>query len=91
MSEQDDNQEDGFVEEKLIQVIENQIESENLLVVCVVFNKLILVGYECDEVLGMMVYVLVYEINVMFVVDCVFDSVGYEYVLCVLLMLLDDE
>lgn len=29
MSEQDDNQEDGFAEEKLIQAIENQIESEN--------------------------------------------------------------
>ncbi|MCL3029091.1 hypothetical protein L6P87_37210, partial [Klebsiella pneumoniae] len=26
MSEQDDNQEDGFAEEKLIQAIENQIE-----------------------------------------------------------------
>lgn len=46
MSEQDDNQEDGFAEEKLIQAIENQIESENPPAARAVFNKLTLVGYE---------------------------------------------
>lgn len=54
MSEQDDNQEDGFAEEKLIQAIENQIESENPPAARAVFNKLTLVGYERDEALGMM-------------------------------------
>lgn len=58
MSEQDDNQEDGFAEEKLIQAIENQIESENPPAARAVFNKLTLVGYERDEALGMMAYVL---------------------------------
>lgn len=49
MSEQDDNQEDGFAEEKLIQAIENQIESENPPAARAVFNKLTLVGYERDR------------------------------------------
>ena len=76
MSEQDDNQEDGFAEEKLIQAIENQIESENPPAARAVFNKLTLVGYERDEALGMMAYVLAHEINAMFAADRAFDSAG---------------
>lgn len=76
MSEQDDNQEDGFAEEKLIQAIENQIESENPPAARAVFNKLTLVGYERDEALGMMAYVLAHEINAMLAADRAFDSAG---------------
>ena len=81
MSEQDDNQEDGFAEEKLIQAIENQIESENPPAARAVFNKLTLVGYERDEALGMMAYVLAHEINAMLAADRAFDSAGYEHAL----------
>ncbi|HGX3313424.1 TPA: hypothetical protein ACNH8R_004488 [Pseudomonas aeruginosa] len=86
MSEQDDNQEDGFAEEKLIQAIENQIESENPPVARAVFNKLTL-----DEALGMMAYVLAHEINAMLAADRAFDSAGYEHALRALPTLPDDE
>ena len=90
MSEQDDNQEDGFAEEKLIQAIENQIESENPLAARAVFNKLTLVGYERDEALGMMAYVLAHEINAMLAADRA-DSAGYEHALRAPPTLPDDE
>ncbi|RKG14581.1 hypothetical protein CKA52_31875 [Pseudomonas aeruginosa] len=79
MSEQDDNQEDGFAEEKLIQAIENQIESENPPAARAVFNKLTLVGYERDEALAMLA------------ADRAFDSAGYEHALRALPTLPDDE
>ncbi|HCR1358283.1 TPA: hypothetical protein ONA31_005268 [Pseudomonas aeruginosa] len=91
MSEQDDNQEDGFAEEKLIQAIENQIESENPPAARAVFNKLTLVSYERDEALGMMAYVLAHEINAMLAADRAFDSAGYEHALRALPTLPDDE
>ena len=90
-SEQDDNQEDGFAEEKLIQAIENQIESENPPAARAVFNKLTLVGYERDEALSMMAYVLAHEINAMLAADRAFDSAGYEHALRALPTLPDDE
>ncbi|QEF87180.1 hypothetical protein [Pseudomonas aeruginosa] len=87
MSEQDDNQEDGFAEEKLIQAIENQIEARTRAP-C---SKLTLVGYERDEALGMMAYVLAHEINAMLAADRAFDSAGYEHALRALPTLPDDE
>ena len=86
MSEQDDNQEDGFAE--IRHLTGNGV---NPPAARALFNKLTLVGYERDEALGMMAYVLAHEINAMLAADRAFDSAGYEHALRALPTLPDDE
>ncbi|PVZ10420.1 MULTISPECIES: hypothetical protein [unclassified Pseudomonas] len=75
MSEQP---EDEFVENTLIQAIENQIETGEPAAAKAVYNKLTLVGYEPEEALDLMAQVLAMEIDDMLEADRPFDSQWYE-------------
>ncbi|MBO3276172.1 hypothetical protein [Pseudomonas schmalbachii] len=80
MSENNDSEE-SFAEEKLVQAIENQIESDSPPAARAVFNKLTLVGYEREDALRMMAIVLAYEIEAMLRDDRAFDGAWYEQAL----------
>lgn len=73
-----DNDEEEFVENTLIQAIENQIESDNPPAAKATFNKLTLVGYERDEILNLMAHVLAVEIDAILEEDRPFDTEWYE-------------
>ncbi len=77
MSEHDQNEED-FVEDTLIEAIENQIESDNPPAAKATFNKLTLVGYEREEILNLMAHVLAMEIDAILEEDRPFNSEWYE-------------
>jgi hypothetical protein len=81
MSEPTDIQNDEdeqFAEDTLIQAIENQIETDNPPAAKATFNKLTLVGYERDDILEMMAHVLAVEIDAILDEDRPFDTVWYE-------------
>ena len=73
-----DNDEEEFVENTLIQAIENQIESDNPPAAKATFNKLTLVGYEREEILNLMAHVLAVEIDAILEEDRPFDTEWYE-------------
>ncbi|WP_420231877.1 hypothetical protein ACN079_22320 [Pseudomonas sp. ABY48] len=73
-----DNDEEAFVENTLIQAIENQIESDNPPAAKATFNKLTLVGYEREEILNLMAHVLAVEIDAILEEDRAFDTQWYE-------------
>ncbi|SCW44202.1 MULTISPECIES: hypothetical protein [unclassified Pseudomonas] len=73
-----DNDEEEFVENTLIQAIENQIESDNPPAAKATFNKLTLVGYEREEILNLMAHVLAVEIDAILEEDRAFDTQWYE-------------
>ena len=73
-----DNDEEEFVENTLIQAIENQIESDNPPAARAAFNKLTLVNYEREDILNLMAHVLAYEIDAMLDEDRPFDTEWYE-------------
>ncbi|WVV47938.1 hypothetical protein THH46_30325 [Pseudomonas sp. NA13] len=73
-----DNDEEEFVENTLIQAIENQIESDNPPAAKATFNKLTLVGYEREEILNLMAHVLAVEIDAILEEDRPFDTQWYE-------------
>jgi hypothetical protein len=73
-----DNDEEEFVENTLIQAIENQIESDNPPAAKATLNKLTLVGYERDEILNLMAHVLAVEIDAILEEDRPFDTQWYE-------------
>lgn len=75
---QDDNDEEAFAENTLIEAIENQIESDNPPAAKATFNKLTLVGYERDEILNLMAHVLAVEIDAILEEDRAFDTQWYE-------------
>ncbi|AIS10352.1 MULTISPECIES: hypothetical protein [Pseudomonas] len=75
---QDDNDEEAFTENTLIEAIENQIESDNPPAAKATFNKLTLVGYERDEILNLMAHVLAVEIDAILEEDRAFDTQWYE-------------
>jgi hypothetical protein len=70
--------EEEFVENTLIQAIENQIESDNPPAAKAIFNKLTLVGYERDEILNLMAHVLAVEIDALLEEDRPFNTEWYE-------------
>ena len=80
MSEQDDNDE-SFAEQTLVDAIENQLEADSPLAVRATLNKLTLVGYPREESLHLMALVLAQEINSMLREDRKFDVVWYEQAL----------
>lgn len=80
MTDQDDGEE-SFAEETLIQAIENQIESGSPPAARAVFNKLTLVGYEREDALHLMALVLAHEIEAMLAEDRAFDGEWYEQAL----------
>ncbi|SCW60785.1 hypothetical protein [Pseudomonas sp. NFACC56-3] len=73
-----DSDEEEFVEDTLIEAIENQIESDNPPAAKATFNKLTLVGYEREEILNLMAHVLAYEIDAILEEDRPFDTQWYE-------------
>src|SRR3546814_5928930 len=73
-----DNDEEEFVENTLIQAIENQIENDNPPAAKAIFNKLTLVGYERAEILNLMAHVLAVEIDAILEEDRAFDTQWYE-------------
>jgi hypothetical protein len=73
-----DTDEEEFVENTLIQAIENQIENDNPPAAKAVFNKLTLVGYEREEILNLMAHVLAVEIDAILEEDRAFDTQWYE-------------
>ncbi|SFB31742.1 hypothetical protein SAMN03159488_03022 [Pseudomonas sp. NFIX10] len=73
-----DSDEEEFVENTLIEAIENQIESDNPPAAKATFNKLTLVGYEREEILNLMAHVLAYEIDAILEEDRPFDTQWYE-------------
>lgn len=78
----DDNQQDEtFAEQKLIEAIENQVASGELPAALATYNKLTLVGYERDDILQLMAQVLAHEIRCMLDEDRAFDGEGYERML----------
>lgn len=73
-----DSDEEEFVENTLIQAIENQIESENPPAAKATFNKLTLVGYEREDILNLMAHVLAVEIDAILEEDRPFNTQWYE-------------
>lgn len=78
MSEHDDHEDEAFAESALIQAIENQLEAGDPAFVQAVLNKLLLVGYEREEILQLMALVLADEIDTMLREDRAFNSARYE-------------
>ena len=81
MSEHDDQDEEAFAEQTLIQAIENQLEADNPPAAKAVYNKRPLVGYEREEILELMALVLAHEIDAMLRDDRPFDAAWYEQAL----------
>ncbi|MCG4452655.1 hypothetical protein LJY18_04965 [Pseudomonas sp. MMS21-TM103] len=81
MSEHDENEDETFAEETLIQAIENQIEAAEPPAALATLNKLSLVGYEREEILQLMAMVLAHEIKAMLDEDRPFDGTAYEQAL----------
>jgi len=78
MSEHDENEDEAFAEEALIQAIENQIEAAEPPAALATLNKLSLVGYERGEILHLMAMVLAHEVRAMLDEDRPFDGAAYE-------------
>lgn len=76
MSEHDEDE--AFAETTLTQAIENQLEAGEPAFVQAVLNKLLLVGYEREEILQLMALVLADEIDAMLRADRGFDAARYE-------------
>ncbi len=75
---EDDDSEERFAEATLIQAVENQLEAGEPAFVQAVLNKLLLVGYEREEILQLMALVLADEIDAMLRDDRAFDAARYE-------------
>lgn len=79
MSEPHDQDEDeGFAEETLLQAIENQLEAGEPAAVVATLNKLTLVGYPREESVQLMALVLAHQIRRMLDEDRAFDVAAYE-------------
>lgn len=77
----DDQDDETFTEETLLQAIENQLEAGEPAAVQATLNKLTLVGYPREESLHLMALVLADEIGEMLAQDRPFDAVRYEQLL----------
>lgn len=77
MSENDDSEE-AFAEEILIQAIENQLLADDPPAARATLNKLTLVGYEREEILRLMALVLADEIHNLTREQRAFDRDAYE-------------
>ena len=75
---EDEDEDEEFAENTLIEAIENQIESENPPAAKATFNKLTLVGYEREEILNLMAHVLAVEIDAILEEDRAFNTEWYE-------------
>ncbi|MGX5221391.1 hypothetical protein [Pseudomonas sp. S9] len=78
MSDIEDNEDQAFAEERLIEAVENQIAAGEPAAALATLNKLTLVGYEREEILQLMAQVLAYEVNSMLETDQPFNLQRYE-------------
>lgn len=76
--DEDEEVEGRFVEDELIQAIENQLSAQQPPAAQAVFNKLTLVGHTRDEIVQMMAHVLAWQISEMLGAEQPFDMVAYE-------------
>lgn len=67
-----------FVDNTLVEAIQNQIDSETPPATRATFNKLTLIGWERDDILDVMAQVLAVEIDAMLEADRPFDTQWYE-------------
>ena len=73
-----DEDEEQFVEERLLEAIENQLAAQQPPAVQAVLNKLTLVGHTREEIVQMMAQVLAWQISEMLEADHAFDMEAYE-------------
>ena len=76
--EEIDEQEEQFVEERLLEAIENQLAAQQPPAVQAVYNKLTLVGHTRDDIVQMMAQVLAWQISDMLKTEQPFDMAAYE-------------
>lgn len=73
-----DIDDEAFAEITLIKAIQTQIDDDNPPAAQATFNKLKLVGYEPDEILKLMAYVLAVEVDAILEEDRPFNTEWYE-------------
>lgn len=81
MHEFDDQDDEAFAQEQLIEAIENQLEANDPAATTATLNKLTLVGYPREESVHLMALVLADEIQTMLSEDRPFDGERYEALL----------
>jgi hypothetical protein len=74
----DTEQDQDFVDNALIDAIQNQIDSDTPPAAKATFNKLTLIGWDAEDILELMAQVLAVEIDAMLKDDRPFDSAWYE-------------
>lgn len=78
MTDINTEEDQDFVDNTLIEAIQNQIDSDTPPATKATFNKLTLIGWERDDILDIMAQVLAVEIDAMLEADRPFDSAWYE-------------
>jgi len=78
MSQADNEADEAFTHEKLLEAVENQLADGSPAAAQATLNKLTLVGYERADSLDLMAQVLAYHIGVMLEQDEPFDIAAYE-------------
>ncbi len=73
-----DEAEDQFVEERLLEAIENQLAAQQPPAAQAVYNKLTLVGHTREDTVQMMAQVLAWQISEMLKAEHPFDMDAYE-------------
>ncbi|MFZ2288817.1 MAG: hypothetical protein WAV92_03990 [Halopseudomonas yangmingensis] len=81
MHESDEDGDELFTEQKLLEAIENQLAEGQPAAAQATLNKLTLVGYPRDEALSLMAEVLAHSIGLMLDNDQPFDLPAYEQAL----------
>jgi len=81
MHPSDDTADEAFAHEKLVEAVENQLAAGEPAAAQATLNKLTLVGYGREDILGLMAQVLAYHINLMLEQDAPFDIEAYEQAL----------
>lgn len=81
MSSEDDQPDEAFAHERLVEAIENQLEANQPPAAQATLNKLTLVGYAREESLELMAQVLAHCIGVMLDNDQPFDNEAYTQAL----------
>ena len=78
MSQPDNEADEAFAHEKLLEAVENQLAEGSPAAAQASLNKLTLVGYERADSLDLMAQVLAWHINQMLEQDAAFDLEAYE-------------
>ena len=78
MSQPDNEADEAFAHEKLLEAVENQLAEGSPAAAQATLNKLTLVGYDRADSLDLMAQVLAWHINQMLEQDASFDLEAYE-------------